>query len=239
MKKYISSFTKSVVALAAVFGLAAGANAQILDVGVDAGINAGVGTGSESATTETGVQATTGVSATVDIEADPATTSEDEGDARVEVISVTRSDAEAMAGADMAAGEVSSEADLETFAAASINSDANLQGMEFSDEEIAVSYKQPGKILGFIPVLVTVEASLDAEGNIDLDYPWYQFIVVTDRAELESELQSEVGARAAGADLAAQSKAEIASRLHSALRENLAASAEVSADAEGTVEIAE
>lgn len=120
--------------------------------------------------------------------------------------------------------------DLRAFAMASIKSDENLNSMSFTNDEIAVSYKDHGRFIGIIPITMDVNVVVDQSGNITFDYPWYGFLVAKDRADLETRVNSEVSnslsANASG--WTNYDRAELSSRIAKALKAHYEATANAS-----------
>ncbi|MDB5254374.1 MAG: hypothetical protein JWL80_440 [Parcubacteria group bacterium] len=82
--------------------------------------------------------------------------------------------------------------DLKVYAAGNFQSDANLQNMEFSGNKVVVGYNERGRFLGLIPVTMNVKTEVDGQGNVTTHYPWYNFLVSNDRAELEASLKTRI-----------------------------------------------
>lgn len=65
-----------------------------------------------------------------------------------------------------------------------------------SVEKVEASYKQKGHLLALVPVSYTVKVKAHANGQIELDYPWYSFMTLSRRAEKETKLKIAIdGAR--------------------------------------------
>lgn len=161
-------------------------------------------------------------------------------------IRVNRSDIEdGSAEARISIEEVSTPEELRVYAENAIRGDENIEEIVFDDNRVEVSYKQRGEMFGFIPVTMTVKASIDAEGNVMVDYPWYSFAVSKAEKDLESNLSAHafaaLGSSSESAttsvEFTARTQADLVSRIQSVLRENLAASAEVEGEAESEVEM--
>ncbi len=101
---------------------------------------------------------------------------------------------------------VSTNADLSSYISSEIAADPNLQKVQATDDALSVTYKIPAKLFGIIPVSVNATALVDSSGTVNVTYPWYVFLVSTDRADLESRVQSRVDSvlnAGANADLSA------------------------------------
>lgn len=162
-------------------------------------------------------------------------------------IFVTRADIESGSAVPTSsnAASVQSEADLKGFVAAHVESDKNVESIELAQDSVSVTYKERAYIFAFIPVTVDVTATVDASGNVEVSYPWYSFLMTTDKDELEAKIQNRVSVGVeASADATAQMSAETQARLvadvKAAMAETLAeaeAAADVSADASGALEV--
>lgn len=129
-------------------------------------------------------------------------------------ISVTPIDAEVimMTRADLSAGtsiqtrsaaEVSSNADLSGYIAAEMQNDENLAKVETSSNTVSVTYQEPARFLGFIPLSLKATATVDAQGDVSISYPWYSFLYAKADADLEAQLESRLSSVFAGSASAA------------------------------------
>ncbi len=76
---------------------------------------------------------------------------------------------------------------------------------ESSEDNVAVTSKQHAKLFGFIPVTVNATAVVDANGRVKVKFPWYAFLMVTNKADLESKIETQtkvITAREAGSGMA-------------------------------------
>lgn len=89
---------------------------------------------------------------------------------------------------------VATRAQLSGYAAAEMKADSNIASIEAASDNVAVTYTQKAKLLGFIPVMVNATATVDAAGNVEVSYPWYAFLMVTNKADLEARIQDGVNA---------------------------------------------
>lgn len=89
---------------------------------------------------------------------------------------------------------VETQADLRGFAATQIRNDENLSGMAFGPDSVSVSYRERARFFGIIPTSVNVNVVVKGDGTVDIRYPWYSFLMITDRADLEAAIKSEVSA---------------------------------------------
>lgn len=222
----IKTSASAVLAIAVLALSAPAASAQIeanLGAGVVTQID--VGTTSSAATSTVGTGTTATGAITVDLG--------DEG------IIVTRSDVSSSATV-MNAISVSTSADLETYAAAFISNDENVTRIEADGKEVSVWYKQPAKLLGFIPVSVSAEGSVNADGSVDVSYPWYSFLATYDDARLESNLDLAAGsiARAeASSEFSASVQARLIESIRMVMKAHAAASASADVDTSSQIEV--
>jgi hypothetical protein len=56
-------------------------------------------------------------------------------------------------------------------------------------EVVEGSYRLKGHLLALVPVSFMVDAKAHANGEVELDYPWFAYITVSRRQELETELR--------------------------------------------------
>lgn len=137
-------------------------------------------------------------------------------------ILVTRSDLSAgsAVATSLDLSSVTAESDLEGYVAAQLESDSNIESIELASDSVAITYKDKAQLFGVIPVTVDATATVDAAGNVEVSYPWYSFLMATDKEELESKIESRVRA-ALGATAGTSADA----------------SAALSATADGTAEV--
>ncbi len=171
-------------------------------------------------------------------------------------IVVTRADVDAGATAaiNVSPASVYSDADLSGFVAAQITADKNVAEIEASSDNVSVTYKQKAKLFGLIPVTVNATAIVLADGSVDVQYPWYAFLMVTNEGSLEAAIEDRVGAIVSanavanavaevGASLELSSSAqamlisEVRSIMDQELAADIAADAAVAAKGGGVVEV--
>ncbi len=223
--------------------------AQGVNVGVDADVSVQVGGGtngtasssssgsvSGSGQTNTGANTTTNTSGSDDTE----TSGSVEGSG----ITITRATASDNSGVSISVPTmVETSSDLSAYASTVVNTDANVESAELSEEEVSVLYKQRARLFGFIPVFVPVKATVESNGDVSVKYPWYGFLVSKkERATLESQLSTAVTANAnasleSGAELSSKTQAWILDRIHATLKQNLDASLQAEANAEGSANV--
>lgn len=224
----------------------AGANANL-------GVEVGVGAGTETSGTTTGG---TGSSGSADADATL------EANAVVEIQPVIITRAEVDAGTVQATASspsaVTTRAALSGYVAAEMKADKNISSVEAASDSVAVSYKQSAKLFGFIPVTVNATATVDASGNVTVSYPWYAFLMATNKSDLEARIQNQVSADVnldasanaeanadasasaeataeAAAELTAEAQAKIVAAVKAAMQAQL--NAELNASADGNVSV--
>jgi hypothetical protein len=111
-------------------------------------------------------------------------------------ISIDRSSDEVKSktGVTVTVDRVMTDADLRGFAATEVRNDNNLNGIKIASDKIEVDYKQPARFLGIIPMMVSVGVDVNSDGSVSVDYPWYSFLALTNKADLEASIESEVKA---------------------------------------------
>lgn len=114
----------------------------------------------------------------------------------LKTILVTRADVDngsVTATSDNAAS-VRSENDLRGYVAAQLESDSNIEAIELASHSVAVTYKEKARLFAVIPVTVDATATVDANGNVEVSYPWYSFLMSTGKDELEAKIENRVSA---------------------------------------------
>ncbi|MBX4189278.1 hypothetical protein KW785_01625 [Candidatus Parcubacteria bacterium] len=97
------------------------------------------------------------------------------------------------------AAQVESSAEARAFEATLLRADKNLRSIDLSGDKVVVSYNERGYFLGIMPVIMPVTVTVEANGKISLEYPWYYFLIREDKERLESALTSTTTARSLGA----------------------------------------
>ena len=166
-------------------GTGASGTAQA-NVGVDVGI------GTESSGTTSG----SGGSAQGSGSADADATMEANAGVSIQPLIITRAhvDSGAVEATVSSPSGVETQADLSGYIAAEMKADKNISSVEAASGEVAVTYEQRAKLFGFIPVTIAATATVDASGNVEVSYPWYAFLMVTNKSDLEARIQDSVSA---------------------------------------------
>jgi hypothetical protein len=58
-----------------------------------------------------------------------------------------------------------------------------------STKAVEASFKQRGHLLALVPVNLSVKVKAFANGDLELDYPWYTFMTISHREEIETKLK--------------------------------------------------
>ena len=132
-----------------------------------------------------------------------------------------------------ASSNISTDSDLNLYTTSLQEQDKNVAKVETKDDYILVGYREPGKFLGFIPVSVTANAKVDADGKVTISYPWYTFLTAKNDADLRTSLDAKNFGTLAS--LSAQQRAEVIQSLHAALKSRTDASVTSSSDVNGQV----
>lgn len=172
------------------------------------------------------------------------------GDPDFDLLIVTRAevDAGSIKATVSSPSAVSTRADLSGYLATEMKTDKNISSVEVASDGVEVTYKQHAKLFGFIPVTVDATAEVDADGKVEVSYPWYSFLMVTNKSDLETRIQNRVDADAnlstsadasANAEAAAQLGADAQARIVAAVKAAMQAefNASINASANGTVSV--
>jgi len=152
--------------------------------------------------------------------------------ADVGLITVTRADVSSEESAQVTISTpsaVKTSADLSAYASGVVGGDKNVDAVAASEDSVSVSYKQPAKLFGFIPIFLSATATVKSTGETTVSYPWYAFLATTDSAMVESNVKAATAATLAanaGADakLSAATQAKLVEEIHAALKSSLEAS---------------
>ncbi len=189
--------------------------AQALTIGVQGNASTGIGTAGIANVSDS---ASTGASVSVD----------------VTPIVITRADIGANT-AVTAPTEVRSNSDLSAYASGMLKADTDANDAELSSSAVTLGYKEPAKLFGIIPMYVNVTATVNADGQTYLNYPWYTFFGVTDsdslQASIETATATTVAADAtASSGLSPAAQAQVLAEIHDAMKSNLQSSMAVNAN---------
>lgn len=131
---------------------------------------------------------------------------------------------------------VASRADLEAYASSRISSNENIEGAEFSSDRMRVSFKEEGRLFGFVPVSMTSHAEVNADGSVEVTRPWYRFMVATSASadqDLEARLTAALEASAESMT-SASGNASLSAAAQARLLDEIVASLDTGAQASAT-----
>ncbi|HVT74886.1 MAG TPA: hypothetical protein VHD69_00485 [Candidatus Paceibacterota bacterium] len=153
--------------------------------------------------------------------------------ARVETFSISRDDVKATTTEYVAPANVTSSADLETYSRGVIMADENVVKISTGDSYVSVWYREPMKVLGILPVSATVKATVDASGEVSVDYPWWHSLFVKDdtTADFQNDLDMTAGVIAKGessASLSSSAKARLVNAVRTTMKAHYDANASAS-----------
>ena len=133
---------------------------------------------------------------------------------------------------EMRADSVVSDNDVEAFAAATLRTHERVEGVNVSENEVRVSFKEDARLLGVFPMSVTSRVVAMADGSVRIERPWYSFLLWGERKEIAADLEARV--RAALEDGSLTTNGELSARAQARLMDEVAralSGVEVQADA--------
>lgn len=124
---------------------------------------------------------------------DEVTLDMDEDDFEVESGAGSTIDSEAMLEMQDA-DDVHSEADLKLFIRAQANEDKNIKEVQVASGTVKIVYDEPVEFFGVINMTVPTEVSVDAQGNITVEYPWYHIFMKKHftRSSIQADIASSI-----------------------------------------------
>lgn len=234
--------------------VAPAASAQILDADLDvrstidaatgtsgagAGVNGTLNTDARTGTGGASLNAT--VNATGTATGTTGVTGATTTDGDDDEIVIRRSDLDDSGVTVVEPTTVTTAGEFEAYARSVMASDENVTKVSASADEVSVWYKENGRFLGFIPVTVSTRATVHADGEVEVDRPWYNFLTTTgDEADIEADISTTAGtiARAEGeAEFSAATQARLVNALRSVMRSHFEATASADVDAESNVNV--
>ena len=165
-------------------------NANIAnDVAVEvSNVNANVNVnGSASVTSETSAHANSGSGSDGSAGSVQTTGS-------LDPVVVTRADVEnnTVTATAVSVSSIDTDTDLSGFIAAQMKTDGKVSAVETSGQKVEVVYETPAKLFGIFPLTVDTTVIVEADGTVDVAYPWYAFLLTTAEKDLETQLQTAV-----------------------------------------------
>jgi hypothetical protein len=147
--------------------------------------------------TSTTTTTTTGIDTSVGAEAHVGGAGSGTSDTGSVMVSIMPTDVDSMTVVNtttLDAAAVATSADLNAYAKATTASDKNVRKIESSSSSVSLGYFERAHLFGFIPVTVTVVGNVAADGTVSVTYPWYSFLLSTDRDAIQTSLQNRVQA---------------------------------------------
>lgn len=171
--------------------------------GASADVNVGVGAGAESS------GSTSNDSAQASGSADASATTEANAGVTIQPLVITRIEVDAgtVQATALSPSAVTTRAALSGYIAAEMKADKGISSVEAAADSVSLAYKQAAKLFGFIPVTVNATATVDASGNVTVSYPWYAFLMATNKADLEARIEERVET-ALGANVSGNASAQ-------------------------------
>ena len=116
---------------------------------------------------------------------------------------------------------IMNEEDITAYVSDIISSNMNVRTMDLTPEEVSLDYKTPVALFGFIPMSVPTHITVSKDKEIGISYPWYSFLMATNKQEvqnavLESVKEATTGETSAG--FSAKIQATIANSILSAFK---------------------
>ncbi len=221
MSKHYAS-TLPALALAGVLAFSPAAFAATFDLNI--------GGSASSTSSSSSVETTVGVEVEVEVARDSMGDIEESADTESDVA--------------VSASGVSTSNDLRAYARTAIRTDERVEGMNFAENRVEVKYKESGRFLALLPVTFTVSARAHANGEVEVDYPWYSFLTIDNHDKVETEMKvaidSAMRSRLVGSVQAAGTSANptfnasesamLAAEMHRVLKANFNASATAEGD---------
>lgn len=237
--KYVGTIAFSLVfALSATFALALGADGYG-SVEAGAGTNSTIGVGAGASANANGSMEASGDDTSSGAGAEAKTNSGINAEVNVGPISIGRADVDsdtAVQAAVTSASSVSTGAELSAYASGVVKADENVSDVELTDTAVSLGYKQRARLFGFIPIFVRATATVKANGETTVRYPWYAFLATKDSASVTASVKiatsATVAANAeASAKLSAAMQARLLEQIHAVMQSNLKASLMAEANA--------
>jgi hypothetical protein len=179
----------SYAAMIALFATSTAAHAQIYQngsVNVDANINGttdlrrsatSTQSGSANPNTATSAQMNANINSRINSSTTGSTTASTTAGAGA-TLSLTRSDIKGDKVMSRNAADVTTSNDLSDYARSLLSNDENIVKVESDADSVSIWYKEPAKFLGIVPLMVTVQATVNADGTVKIDYPWWYDLFV-------------------------------------------------------------
>jgi hypothetical protein len=66
------------------------------------------------------------------------------------------------------------------FAQSRVDEDLNIKLVLIDENSVSITYAVPARILWFFPMTVRAKVSVNADGVVKIQYPWYRFLLAVD-----------------------------------------------------------
>ncbi len=118
---------------------------------------------------------------------------------------------------------ISSDEGYKAYVSSAMQGDENFSKVDSDDTHVSVSYKEHAKLFGFIPASIRATSTIDSQGNVKVRYPWYRFLMSTNKSEIEAKLNADIKAMgwkdngSGNASFNAATRAKLVSSMYSAM----------------------
>lgn len=222
--------------LALMLGLASTAFAQNADV------NAQLDTAVDAAVDDVDANVDVSADADASVSNDGEVTAGSEGQASAgATFRLMRGDAavESSSANTISASSVSTESDVEAYAASTLRTNDALESVDVTGENVSVSFKEQVRLFGFIPMDMTSRIEVASDGTVRIERPWYSFLTAGASTEVTSAIEANVrNAIETEGGLTARAQARILNEVSLALGGNAEASASLGETIESELDTA-
>ena len=129
---------------------------------------------------------------------------------------LTRADVEATRSVLMDTSSVTSDADFLAYARGQMRQDEHLSRVTTSSDAVVLERARRARLFGLIPISIMTTTTLSADGTLEVTYPWFSFLLLTDEAAVKAALKSRVDI-ISGEVFSAASKARLLAQVEVAL----------------------
>lgn len=125
------------------------------------------------------------------------------------------------------AATVSTQGDLEAYAATAIRDTDAIEGVDMTGEALQVRFGESVRLFGFIPFTMTSRVEVASDGTVSVKRPWYSFLVAGASTEVTSEMETNIrNAIAAEGGFTTRAQAQVLGEVAAALGARAYASAD-------------
>lgn len=82
------------------------------------------------------------------------------------------------------------DADFTTFAKAETKNDADVHGVAATEKSVSVAFTDHARFFWLFPTTLTATTTVNADGTITFNYPWYNFFFSTHRAAIRGQFEA-------------------------------------------------